>query len=95
MYMSEMKHLKEMLFFCTNKIQISYYFIILQVNKRSLESQILQNGTNTKLQNGGSYNSSLDSGISAFSGIVPLCSSFLPTSNAGLLPFRLDHRKGK
>lgn len=40
-----------------------------QVNKRKLESQIIQNGP-TKLQNGGSYSSSIDSGISAFSGIV-------------------------
>ena len=40
-----------------------------QVNKRKLESQILQNGP-SRLQNGGSYTSSQDSGISAFSGIV-------------------------
>ena len=44
-----------------------------QVNKRKLESTtVIQNGP-TKLQNGGSYSSSIDSGISAFSGIVSLC----------------------
>lgn len=42
-----------------------------QVNKRKLESQIIQNGP-ARLQNGGSYTSSQDSGISAFSGIVQL-----------------------
>ncbi|XP_052813468.1 tensin-1-like isoform X3 [Mya arenaria] len=59
-----------------------------QVNKRKLESQIITNGTSTRQQNGGSYTSSLDSGISAFS--VPVGSTTHKTTSSENWSYRKE-----